>query len=256
MRRFFLPLLTAIAWPHGALAMPLPDCAGAVVTASARVTRVEKDGALVLRDGHAFLLEGIRLPGADRPGDPVAKTALDVLRDLATSQVLTLTTTPPSEDRYGRIRAQAFGSVWLQAELLRRGLARVSVAPDRQECSPDFYEAEAQARADRRGLWALPQFAVLKAEGFAAPAGSFQIAEGQVANVASRDGRVFLDFAADYRKSFTVTIAPEDHKAFRDNDPALEALVGRRIRVRGVVEYFHGRPEVALSNPRQIELIQ
>ena len=253
--RFCLPLMVVVDWSHGAFAMPLPDCAGAVVTSEGHVARVEKDGALVLGDGRAFLLEGIRLPGADNPGAPVANAALNALGDLARRQVLTLTTTPPTEDRYARVRVQAFGHAWLQTELLRRGLARVSVAPDRQECSPDFYEAEAEARAARRGLWALPEFAVRKAEGFAAPPGSFQIAAGEVVNVARRDGRVFVDFAADYWKGLSATIAAEDHKAFRDSDPALEDLVGRRIRVRGVVEYFNGRPEIALSNPRQIELI-
>ena len=256
MRCSCLLLMTMTGWPNGAFAMPLPDCAGTVVTSQARVARVEKDGAVVLDDGRTFLLEGIRLPGADKSSAPIANAALNTLRDLAGRQLLTLTTTPPTEDRYARVRVQAFGNVWLQTELLRRGLARVSVAPDRQECSPDLYEAEAQARAARRGLWGLPEFAILKAEGFAAPPGSFQIAEGEVLNVAGRDGRVFLDFAADYRKGLSVTIAPEDHKAFRDSDPALEDLVGRRIRVRGTVEYFNGRPEIALSNPRQIEVVK
>jgi DNA/RNA endonuclease YhcR with UshA esterase domain len=66
---------------------------------------------------------------------------------------------------------------------------------------------------------------------------------------------VFLDFSLDYRKGFSATIAPEDRKAFRDSDPALEELVGRKIRVRGIVESFNGRPEIALSNPRQVELL-
>ena len=40
--------------------------------------------------------------------------------------------------------------------LLERGLARVEIAPDREECAPDFYEAEARARGASLGLWALP----------------------------------------------------------------------------------------------------
>lgn len=248
--------IVGLCWPAAAFAMPLPDCAGQVVRAGVHVARVKKDGALVLDAGQRVLLEGIRLPGADRSGTPIAAQALTALRALAAKEALTLTTTPPRNDRYGRIRVQAFGTVWLQIELLKRGLARVSVMPDRQECSPDLYDAEIEARAAHRGLWTLPEFAVRDAASLEAPAGSFQIAQGRIVNVASHDGRVFLDFSEDYRKGFSAIIAPEDRKAFRNNDPVLEELVGREIRVRGIVENFNGRREMTLSNPRQIEVLE
>jgi endonuclease YncB( thermonuclease family) len=236
--------------------MPLPDCAGTVEVAHAHIVRVEKNGALILSDGRAVLLEGIRLPGADRPSDPIASTALDVLRELAMKEPLTLTSTPPKEDRYDRVRVQAFGNNWLQVELLRRGLARAYIAPDREECSPDFYEAEVEARKAKRGLWALPEYAVRQAGSFLAPPGSFQVVEGRIVNVATHDGRVFLDFNTDFRKGLSAIIAPDDHKAFRGSDPALEDLAGHEVRLRGIVEEFNGRPEIALFNPKQVEFLQ
>lgn len=256
MRILPVLVMAGLSWPAMAFAMPLPDCAGDVVSANAHVTRVEENGALVLDGGQRVLLEGIRLPGADRPAAPVAKEALAVLRAWTAKQTLTLTSTSPRNDRYGRIRVQAFGTAWLQVELLKRGLARVSVMPDRQECSPDFYEAEIEARNARRGLWALPEFAIRSAASVAAPAGSFQIIQGRIVNVASHDGRFFLDFNEDYRKGFSAIIAPEDRKAFRNSDPIPEELVGREVRVRGIVEAFNGRREMTLSNPRQIEILK
>ena len=256
MRAGLVAVLAGLFAPDAAVAMTLPDCAGAVDVAQAWIMRVEKDGALVLRDGRSVSLEGIRLPGADNPSDPVAALALDTLRKLTHTVPLTLTVTPPEQDRYGRIRVQAFGNVWLQTEMLRRGLARVMIAPDRQECYPDFYEAETEARKGGRGLWASPAFAVRQATGFSAPAGSFQLVEGLVIAAATHDGRVFLDFSTDYRNGFSATVAPDDHKAFRGNEPAIEDLAGHRIRLRGIVERFNGRAEIALSNPRQIELLQ
>jgi len=251
-------LLFAIAAspPVPALAMPLPDCAGAVEAAHAQVLRVEKDSALALTDGRTVVLEGVRLPGADRPASAVASQALETLRALAMRAPLILTSTAPKEDRYGRLRAQAFADVWLQTELLKRGLARVAIMPDRQECSPDLIEAEVEARNAGRGLWALPDFAVRRAQGFSAPEGSYQIVEGHVANVATpASGRAFLDFDADFRKTLSAVIAPEDRKAFRDSDPALADLIGHDIRIRGTVVNFNGRPEIALFNPRQIEVL-
>jgi len=249
---FLVPFLLS----RPSLAMPLPDCGGAVETGPAQVLRVEKDGALALNDGRVVVLEGIRLPGADRPADPIAAKALDALRGLAMKGPLTLASTTPKEDRYGRLRVQAFADVWLQVELLKRGLARVSIMPDRQECSPDLYDAEIEARNAGRGLWAFPEFAVRKAAGFSAPEASFQVVEGHVFNVASPPGgRAFLDFDADFRKGFSAVIAPEDRKAFRNSDPALTDLAGHDVRIRGTVINFNGRPEIALFNPRQIELI-
>lgn len=251
-----LGAMSGLCWPTAGMAMPLPDCAGDVAIAEAKIVRVEKNGVLILKDGRAAILEGLRLPGADRPAAPIAQQALAELRALALGQGLTLTSTQPKIDRYGRMRVQVFGSVWLQIELLKQGLARVSIPPDRQECSPDFYEAEADARNAGRGVWALTEFAVLPAQAFAAPSGSFQLVQGRVVNVASHDGRVFLDFSQDYRKGFSVIIAPEDRRPFRNSDLVPEDLVGREVRVRGIVEDFNGRREMALSNPRQIELIK
>jgi micrococcal nuclease len=242
--------------PVRGVAMPLPDCAGSVLAAQAKIIGVEKDGTLKLADGRAVVLVGLRLPGADRPADSVAAQALQALRGLAMNTPLTLTSTQPRQDRYGRLRVQAFADVWLQVELLRRGLARAGVLPDRQECSPDFLEAETEARQARRGLWALPAFAVRKAQGFSAPEGSFQLVEGHVFNVAAPPGgRAFIDFNEDFRKGLSAVIAPEDRKAFRDADPALEDLAGHDVRIRGMVRNFNGRPEIALYNPRQIELL-
>jgi endonuclease YncB( thermonuclease family) len=248
--------LAALLWPDAGFAMPLPDCAGDLMTTRGHVVRVEENGTLILDSGQGILLEGVRLPGTDRPAAPVAAQALAALRELAARETLVLTSTSPQNDRYGRIRVQAFGTGWLQTELLKRGLARVSVMPDRQECSPDFYEAETLAREAHRGLWALPEFAVRNAASLSAPAGSFQIVQGRIVNAASHDGRAFLDFSDDYRKGFSAIVAPEDRKAFRNAEFALEDLVGHQVRLRGIVENFNGRREMALSNPRQIEILK
>ena len=39
-----------------------PDCAGPTEISAATIVRVEKNGALILRDGRAAHLEGVRLP--------------------------------------------------------------------------------------------------------------------------------------------------------------------------------------------------
>jgi micrococcal nuclease len=257
MRPFHALIIAGICYAGPAFAASLPACAGGVEVSDAKIMRVEKNGALILNDGRAVSLEGIRLVSADSGAPALANDALSALRSLAMARPLTMTALPPKEDRYDRVRVQAFGDIWIQAELLRRGLARVDIAPDRNECAGDLYKAEKQARESHAGLWALPAFGIRRADAVpVSDEGSFQIVEGQVVNAANHDGRLFLDFGADYRRGFSATIAPEDHAAFRNTRPPVEDLEGHTIRVRGMVENIAGKPEIAISNPAQIEFIQ
>lgn len=256
MRATKFLILAGLCFSTPAFALTPPACAGGVEVARAKIVRVEKNGALILNDGRAVTLEGIRLPLSDGGPPALAADALSQLTALALAGPLTLTATPPKEDRYDRVRVQAFGDTWLQTELLRRGMARVQLAPDRQECVADFYKAEQEARAAGRGLWAFPGFAVRRPNAIAASdIGNFAVLEGKVVNAALRDGRVFLDFSADYRRGFSATIAPEDRRAFRNTNPRPENLSGHTVRLRGMVEEYGGRPEIAISNPAQIEFV-
>ena len=87
----------------------------------------------------------------------------------------------------------------------------------------------------------------------AAPSGSFQLVDGWVTTVGFGGGRVFIDFGSNGRRSFTAIVAPEDRRAFRDYD--FDALIAHHIRIRGTVQDFRGRPQISLSNPQQIEVL-
>jgi micrococcal nuclease len=244
-------ILAAMGPALAANAAVIPDCAGAVEIGKAHVVRVEKNGAMVLSDGRAVMLEGIRLPQGNEPS---SSQALAQLSQMTQDGPLTFTSTPPKEDRYDRIRAQGFAGVgWLQTMLLEQGLARVQIAPDRNECSPELYAAEARARARRVGLWAVAGSAPRKPQEMKGTTGTFQVVEGWVTNVGSGAGRVFIDFSSDWQRGFSAVIAPEDRRAFRDYD--LEGLHAKHVRIRGMVQDFRGRPEIALSNPAQIEVL-
>jgi endonuclease YncB( thermonuclease family) len=257
MRLIYWPFLAAMCLPLDAYAATysdsgyLPDCAGRVEIAHARVARVEQNGALILPDGRAVLLEGIRLPQQGGGLRFLADQVLAALREMALAGPVTFTATAPKQDRYGRIRAQGFGRQWFQMALLEQGLARVAIAPDRNECAPDLYEAEARARARRAGIWALAAYQTRSPQEMKGTNGSFQLVDGWVSNVSSGGGRVFIDFGS--QRSFSAVIAPEDRHAFRDFD--LDGLTAKHIRIRGTVQDYRGRPQIALSNPSQIEVL-
>lgn len=246
-------ILAAIWFPLDAYAAEqerfISDCAGKVEIAHARVTRVERDGGLTLTAGRTVRLEGIRLT-LDGPPALADQTRL-ALSVLAQSGSVSFTANLPSNDRYGRLRVQGFGAQWLQVALLEQGLARVAISPDRTECAPDLYEAEARGRAKRAGLWALPVYRIRTPQDVKGATGSFQLVEGLVSHIGHADGRTFLDFSGNGRWNFAALIAPGDRHAFRDFD--LDGLSGHRVRVRGIVQDYRGRPEIMLSNPFQIE---
>jgi len=245
-----------VASPAGAL----PICAPPVEIENLAITRVEQNGVLVATDGRAPKLEGIRLPAGalDKASPSWADAALSALRDLASGHLVTVTARPPKQDRYGRVRGQIFvvddGEVWLQDALLRKGLARVAIAPDRRECAKELYAAEADARSRRVGIWSQPAYAVRDALHVSGDdLGTFQIVEGRVVN-ASVKSRAYLNFGTDWKKDFTATIAPDDMKTFRAEgvDPA--GYAGKMVRVRGIVEW-HGGPEIEVSSPDDIEVL-
>lgn len=261
MHLIYGPILAAMCWSLGGIGVAraqsgMPDCAGPVEIGNARVIRVERNGALILSDGRAILLEGIRLPRGDGDGAPRALVdqSLATLRELAQAGTARFAATPPKQDRYDRVRTQGFvNGTWLQRALLEQGLARVAIAPDRNECSAALYDAEAKARSRRIGLWASAATSARSPQDMKGTVGSFQVVEGWVTNVGGGAGRTFIDFSSDWQRGFSAVIAPEDRRAFRGYD--LQGLTARHVRIRGMVQDFRGRPEIALSNPSQIELL-
>jgi micrococcal nuclease len=243
---------------HGA---PLPACAGAIEAAGIQTIRIEKNGALILADGRAVHAEGILLPAGarDHAPDYFAGQALNQMSALTHGRGVTLAVVPPKEDRYGRLRAQIVTAdddddSWLQAAMLRRGLARVAIAPDRRECATEMEAVEAQARAARYGIWSNPAYAIRNPGNLARDTGTFQIVDGKVLTATLKDGRAYLDFGADFRTDFTVTIAPGDLKNFRTSGVDPRDYAGKNVRVRGWVESLNG-PEIEVAVPQDIEVL-
>lgn len=257
IRAFLLGVAVAATLMPGAMAGTTPGCAGDVEINGARLLRVERNGSVILTDGRAAHLEGIRLPAGadDKAPQSFADQALAALTVLAQAGPLKLTAIPPKEDRYDRVRGQLFNAkAWVQAELLSRGLARVMIAPDRTECAPELFAFEAKARAAKAGIWSNAVYAVRTPDNLRNDVGTFQIVEGKVLNASLKNGRAYLNFGADWKTDFTVTVDPEDMKNFRNTGVDPRSYVGQTIRVRGIVQWLNG-PEIEVANPQSVEVV-
>jgi len=251
-------LVVALLTVGATHAAPHQPCAGPASIPAAPVLSIEKSGAIVLANKQTVHLEGIRLPNGalDRAPVDYSARARAEINLVARAHALTLQVVAPARDRYGRLRAQAFSHAgWLQGELLRQGLARVALAPDRTECAGELYAAEAEARQARRGLWSIAAYAIREPEDLWPDIGTFQVVEGKVLNASSKNGRAYLNFGSDWRRDFTVTVDPGDMINFRTAGVDPLSYVGQTIRVRGWVQLLHG-PEIEVANPQSIEVVR
>ena len=216
----------------------------------ATVTAVRDGGTMMLADGRELKLAGIDVAAAGRA----------TLQSLALGQPLRLERLGPQEDRYGRLVAYAFpgeSAQSLQSTLLTQGRARVSARVGTKPCAEALLTIERAARAEKRGLWADPNFAPIRAEDLTrlqAKKGHFALIEGKVLSVRESGATIYVNFGRRWTTDFTVIILKRQQRTFADAGVEPKKLEGRRIRVRGWIEQRSG-PVVMAEAPEQIELI-
>ena len=208
------------------------------------------------QDGREVRLAGVLAPAES--GETVASTAVDAARnalaDALKGGAVTIAATE-APDRYGRIVAQVFaGGDWVQGRLLRSGAVRMS--PDRASapCARQLAQAEDEARTGQAGYWRDGAFALRTPEQLRGRVGTFQVVEGEVTTASTNKGRGYINFGADYKTDFTVTVEPDDMKLFRQARFDVKKLAGKHVRVRGWIELYNG-PEMVVSTPAAIQIL-
>ncbi len=260
-----LPILLALALASTvASAASLSDLEpGGTVQVDAAI-----DGeTLRLADGRELRLAAIVVPrpalpraGVTASADPAAQALADAaraaLQELAGGRDAVLYYEARRSDRYGRMVAQieVASGPWLQAELLRRGLARVQTTDDTAAEAPLMLRAEAEARAARRGLWAQRAFRVRRPDELGDAIDSFQIVEGHVAGVRRTASQTWLDFAGPRGRALKITIPSAARKRFRAGGLDLASLTDAELRVRGWLRWQDG-PIIEIDHPAAIEIL-
>lgn len=235
--------------------------AGLAPGGSGVVREVVDGDTLVLEDGTTVRLVGIMTPKLPlgRPGfptEPLARDAKAALEALTLGRRVTLSYGGRRTDRYGRALAHLHDQdgLWIQGELLRRGLARVYTFSDNTARSARMLTLEDETRKAGQGVWNHDYYRVLDTEETGAAISSFQLVEGVVVDAAKVRGRAYLNFGPDYRSDFTITISPRDMRTFRQAGVDPTTLEGRRVRVRGWLKSLNG-PMIEVTHPEQIEVL-
>lgn len=116
-----------------------------------RVVRI-LDGDTLVVMGQDYIELTLRLAGIDAPekDQPSGEQASQFLESLLSEQIIELDNV--QRDKYGRILAHVYiGARWLDLEMVQSGWAWVYPEAN----SRVLRRAEAEARANRAGLWAL-----------------------------------------------------------------------------------------------------
>lgn len=251
----FLAVLPAARADGPASPAPLTD------GGTARVVAVIDGDTLTLDDGREVRLVGIQAPKLplgrpDFVAWPLAEDARAALERLAKGKAVRLGYGGRQIDRYRRALAHLFlaDGTWLQEALLKDGLARVYTFADNRALAGRLQGAEALAREARRGIWAHPFYAIIAADNAGARLDEFALVEGRVLETAVVRGRAYLNFGTDWKRDFTISIAPADLRSMTRAGFDPTALAGRRVRVRGWVEWLNG-PMIDLTHPEQLEVL-
>ncbi len=254
MYRLFIPFFLLIVAGAGSAAPLTRDGSG-------RVATIVDGDTLILDDGREIRLVGIqapKLPLGRRHFKtwPLAAQAKQALAALTLGKEVTLSYGGRRIDRYNRLLAHLHDrdGRWIQGELLRGGMARVYSFADNRAMVAEMLTLERAARAARRGIWRNRFYRIRDAQDAARDIGGFQLVEGRVFAVAPRRKRTYINFSADWRTDFTITVAARARRLFRAAGLDLAQLEGRRIRVRGWVKSYNG-PTIEATHPEQIEIL-
>lgn len=125
----------------------------------AQVVRIADGDTITVRiDGQDYRLRyiGINAPELDAEAQRrLAEQASDLNRQLVEDETLTLYPDTSDTDSYDRLlRYVVAGDIFINYELVRRGMARARDYPPDTACSATLEEAESLAREERLGIWA------------------------------------------------------------------------------------------------------
>lgn len=222
-----------------------------------RVSSIIDGDALVLDTGQSVRLVSIEAPvlyPRKRPPDPHAAESARILEDLTLGRQVQLYYPGLTRDRYDRALAHvltrdgAGPALWLNEEMVRRGAAWVRLYPDTAARGQDLLAIEADARNDRRGLWATSRYAVHPASNLPEGAAGFWIVTANLGPIlpledadsrfppACRRALVDADLQLEIRRDARTTCGLQD---------------GTLVRVRGSVS--DGRMDV--TYPLHVEIL-
>jgi hypothetical protein len=142
--------------------------------------------------------------------------------------------------------------------LIEAGLALVDPAPAESFCQPELLALEETARERSLGLWTDDRYKpidVALTDNLRDRVGSFVLVEGRIRSVGERAQQTYLNFGGNWAEDFTIVIPHKIWKLMAGRGPGAQALRGRRIRARGILQSWQGTA-LTVVIPEMIERLE
>ncbi len=219
-----------------------------------RIARITDGDVLVLDTGLRVRLAEIEAPapGYDgRDDEPFAQEARGGLHAAALGREARLWYGGLTRDDYGRALAHVIArdetgaDVWLNGLMVRQGAARVRSWPDNARRVGRLLAYEQEARAAKRGLWALDHWRIRQLDDLTG-APPFGIFEGALLKTGSVRGDAVAHLTP-------AGIHLEIGERLLETAPPLSA--GSRLRLRGRLDTRADPPTIRITHWPQVEVL-
>ena len=261
-----LALLAASRPTHAASLLPPPSGPCSLEsTTRATITKIDANLDIALADGRTLTLAGLD-PPRDTPDHPrLAADAREKIAAWLDNRDVAVRALADKPNRFGRIPARLFAApdsagstqIGIAEAILDAGLARYRPDAAAHPCRESLLAAESEARQAKTGLWADPAYAILPAgerAAFADPRTGMVLVEGTPTSLGETEARFYLNFGPRRGADFAITLPKRGANALEKAGIKVHDLVGRRLRVRGLLDVTFG-PQMELTDPDSLELI-
>jgi endonuclease YncB( thermonuclease family) len=235
----------------GAHTATADSCRPAQFDEQVSVRYVYDGDTVILRDGRKLRLIGINTPERardERPAEPYADAAREQLQLLAEGP-WSLVYDRDRRDRYGRLLAHIFDSRGrnLTRRLLENGAGQWLVFPPNLKFADCYRHAQQSARADRRGLWALPAYRVREADELMAhDVRHYGLVRGRLTRVGESRSSLWLNLGPE----FALRIARQDLAHF--DRAQIDGWRQQTLTAQGWFYYRNNQWRLRLRHPLSV----
>jgi len=231
--------------------------------AESRVVRVTDGDTVEMDSGVTVRYIGIDTPETSRKvsgqwvpaEDPFGQEAKSANEELVMGKKVRLEYDLEKKDKYGRTLAYIFvegegrREIFVQAELLRKGLAYLYTFPPNVKYVDVLMQAQAAAKQERAGMWA--ETLEIPGKEAANYLGQRKFVIGKVRKARRTEKVIFLEM-----EGLAAVIFTKDLWFFEkeDVDP-LRDYSQKTITVFGLIKSYRGKTEIIVNHPWQIEVL-
>jgi micrococcal nuclease len=188
---------------------------------------------------------------------PFGKEAAEFNRGLVEGKTIKVEFDTQKNDKYSRLLGYCYlpdGQI-VNAKMLEEGYATLFIKAPNIKHTDIFLAAQNKARESKKNLWG--GLEVIPA----ADAGNYldqiRTIRGKVEKIYDAGTILLLSFGKNYKTAFTVVIF-DDAKDFfykKNINPAV-FYSGKTLEVSGRIKNFMGRPEIVISIPEEITILE